>query len=59
MTVIAPSIDAFAPKNQAMSFTGVTAMLRAAGLAADHHNPSRAVFERLDGSVGRVDRERA
>ena len=56
LTVIAPSIDAFSPKNQAMAFTGVTAVLRAAGLAADHHHPSRAVFERLDGSVGRVQR---
>ena len=56
VTVIAPSIDAFSPKNQAMSFTGVTAVLRAAGLAADHHHGSRAVFERLDGSVGRVQR---
>jgi trehalose synthase len=34
----------------------VTAVLRAAGLAADHHHPSRAVFERLDGTVGRVRR---
>jgi trehalose synthase len=56
MTVIAPSIDAFSPKNQAMPFTGITAVLRAAGLAADHHQPSRAVFERLDGSVGKVER---
>ena len=56
VTVIAPSIDAFSPKNQAMSFTSVTAVLRAAGLAADHHHPSRAVFERLDGSTGRVQR---
>jgi trehalose synthase len=56
LDVIAPSIDAFAPKNQPMAFTGVTAVLRAAGLAADHHHPSRAVFERLDGSVGRVTR---
>jgi len=56
VTVIAPSIDAFAPKNQAMSFTGITAVLRAAGLAADHHTASRAAFERLDGSVGRVQR---
>ena len=55
-TVIAPSIDAFSPKNQAMSFTGITAVLRAAGLAADHDQQSRAVFERLDGSVGRVQR---
>jgi trehalose synthase len=56
VTVIPPSIDAFSPKNQAMPFTGITAVLRAAGLAADHHHPSRAVFERLDGSVGRVER---
>jgi trehalose synthase len=57
LSVIAPSIDAFAPKNQAMSFSSVTAVLRAAGLAADHHHRSRAIFERLDGSVGGVARE--
>jgi trehalose synthase len=56
LTVIAPSIDAFSPKNQAMSYTAVTAVLRAAGLGADHHHPSRAVFERLDGTTGRVER---
>jgi trehalose synthase len=54
LTVIPPSIDAFSPKNHAMSFTAVTAVLRAAGLAADHHHHSRAIFERLDGTVGRV-----
>jgi trehalose synthase len=54
--LIPPSIDAFAPKNQTMSFTSVTAVLRAAGLAADHDRPARAVFERLDGSVGVVER---
>jgi trehalose synthase len=55
LTVIAPSIDAFSPKNQAMAFTAVTAVLRSCGLAADRvsHHP-RALFERLDGSVGRV-----
>ena len=56
LKVIPPSIDAFSPKNHAMSFTGVSAVLRASGLttngAAEH---SRAVFERLDGSVGRVE----
>ncbi|MGZ8493820.1 MAG: glycosyltransferase, partial [Gemmatirosa sp.] len=57
VTVIAPSIDAFSPKNHAMSFTSVTAVLRAAGLAADHHHRSRAIFERLDGSVGMVKHE--
>jgi trehalose synthase len=56
LSVIAPSIDAFAPKNQVMSFSSVTAVLRAAGLAAHHHDRSRAIFERLDGSVGRVER---
>ena len=55
-TVIPPSIDAFSPKNQTMPFTGITAVLRAAGLAADHHHPSRALFERVDGSVARVAR---
>jgi trehalose synthase len=55
LIVIPPSIDAFSPKNQNMSFSGITAVLRAAGLAADHHHRSRAVFERLDGSVGNVE----
>ena len=55
LTVIAPSIDVFSPKNHAMAFTSVIAVLRAAGLAADrHHHYPRAVFERLDGTVGRV-----
>jgi trehalose synthase len=57
LTVIAPSIDAFAPKNHVMSFTAVTAVLRAAGLARDHHHLPRAIFERLDGSVGTVEHE--
>jgi len=56
VSVIPPSIDAFSPKNHAMSFTSVTAVLRAAGLAADHHHRSRAVYEALDGTVGRVTR---
>jgi trehalose synthase len=57
LTVIPPSIDAFAPKNHVMSFTAVTAVLRAAGLAADHHHPPRAIYERLDGSVETVEHE--
>ena len=56
ITLIPPSIDAFSPKNHTMSFTSITAVLRAAGLAADHQHPARAVFERLDGSVGTVER---
>lgn len=56
VTLIPPSIDAFSPKNHTMSFTSITAVLRAAGLAADHHHVARAVFERLDGSTGTVQR---
>ena len=53
--VIPPSIDAFAPKNHAMAFSSVTAVLRAAGPGrATTHQRQRAVFERLDGSVGFV-----
>jgi trehalose synthase len=55
VVVIPPSIDAFSPKNQNMPFTAITAVLRAAGLAANAHHRARAVFERLDGSVGRVE----
>jgi trehalose synthase len=40
-----------------MSFTAITAVLRAARLAADHHHTPRASFERLDGSVGMVEHE--
>jgi trehalose synthase len=50
--VIPPSIDPFAPKNHPMSFAGVARVLRAAGLAAGHNEPSHADFQRLDGSVG-------
>jgi trehalose synthase len=55
LVVILPSIDAFSPKNQGMAFTGITSVLRATGLAASpYHHHRRALFERLDGSVGRV-----
>jgi trehalose synthase len=57
VTVIPPSIDAFSPKNHTMSYTAVTAVLRAAGLAADGHHEARAIFERLDGSTGAVSRQ--
>ncbi len=55
LTVIAPSIDVFSPKNHPLAFTGVTAVLGAAGLAAEHQPSARALFERLDGSVARVE----
>jgi trehalose synthase len=57
VSVIAPSIDAFSPKNHGMAFSTIAAVLRAAGLAAGSHQPQRAVFERLDGSVGFVERK--
>ncbi len=56
VTVIPPSIDAFSPKNHAMAFSSVAAVLRASGLAAGPPQKRRAVFERLDGSVGFVER---
>ena len=40
LMVIPPSIDAFAPKNQGMSYTSVTAVLRAAGLARQPRRPA-------------------
>jgi len=57
VAVIPPSIDAFSPKNHGMAFTSVTSVLRAAGLGAGYHHGSRAVFERLDGTVGSVGSE--
>jgi trehalose synthase len=54
VTVIAPSIDVFSPKNQALAFTSVVAVLSSAGLAGEATQSARAVFERLDGTLGRV-----
>jgi trehalose synthase len=56
LVLIPPSIDAFSPKNETMSFTSVAAVLRTSGLAAGHDHGPRAVFERLDASVGEVTR---
>jgi trehalose synthase len=56
LVLIPPSIDAFSPKNETMSYTGVTAVLSAAGLAPNDGHRPRAVFERLDASVGEVQR---
>ena len=56
LVLIPPSIDAFSPKNATMSFTAIAAVLRASGLAADHDHGTRAVFERLDATVGEVNR---
>jgi trehalose synthase len=53
--VVAPSIDAFSPKNQAMSPDTVEAILAQAGLGPRRRG-SAPTFERADGSPGRVDR---
>jgi trehalose synthase len=55
MAVIAPCIDAFAPKNQPMAPPTVRAILQAAGiLDARDGGHAAALFRHLDGSPGRV-----
>jgi trehalose synthase len=55
VTIIAPSIDAFSPKNQQLAPEQVLGILQAAGLLADA--PGRdSTFTRADGTPGRVDR---
>ena len=56
--LIAPSIDAFAPKNQELDADTVAAVLSAAGLVADRDR-SAATYRRQDGSPGRVERRAA
>jgi trehalose synthase len=54
--IIAPSIDALAPKNQDMSDPVAQAILHAAGLVDGAKPGAEPVFERFDGSTGRVER---
>jgi trehalose synthase len=57
LAVIAPCIDAFAPKNQALEPPTVNAILRTAGILEDQDTDAgEPVFRRLDGSPGRVGR---
>jgi trehalose synthase len=54
--LIAPSIDAFAPKNQALDEDTVAAVLNAARVVPD--GPDRpATYHRQDGTPARVDRD--
>jgi trehalose synthase len=53
--IIAPTIDVFSPKNQAIAPLETAAILAAAGLTAG--DPRRAVFHRLDGTAGAVGRQ--
>ena len=56
ITVIAPSIDAFSPKNQDMDEATVAGILDDAGVIHEATDGS-ATFVRQDGSPGRVDRK--
>jgi trehalose synthase len=53
VVVIPPCIDAFSPKNQAMSLKQIDGILASTGLAGDPGN-GVATFTRGDGSAGRV-----
>jgi trehalose synthase len=53
--IVAPSIDAFSPKNQELATEAVEAILARSGLGPAHDGGA-ATFERFDGSPGRVDR---
>lgn len=55
--VIPPSIDPFAPKNQAMGPGEVEAVLRHVGLIGGEGPPPRTEFTRADGTRGRVNRQ--
>ena len=58
MVVIAPSIDAFSPKNQDLEPGTVDAILAASGLVSgDASANGGPCFSREDGSPGRVDRD--
>jgi trehalose synthase len=53
--VVAPSIDAFSPKNQDLEPDAVRSILGATGIG-EAHDPRRALFHRFDGSRARVGR---
>lgn len=55
MTVIAPSIDAFSPKNQEMDGDTMHAILATAGLST-REPQGRGIFTKLDGTEGVVER---
>ena len=55
LAVIAPCIDAFAPKNQPLEPPTVNAILHTAGILEDQDTDvGEPLFRRLDGSPGRV-----
>jgi trehalose synthase len=56
IAVIAPTIDAFSPKNVDLPPNTVSAVLRTAGLVAGGPPDHPVTFERTDGTRGRVQR---
>jgi len=56
VSVIAPSIDPFTPKNRDLDSDTVVAVLRAAGVLASPGAPEPVPFERNDGAAGSVER---
>ena len=56
IVVIAPSIDVFAPKNEDLDARAVREVLRASGIVPDGGDSGPALFERHDGTPGRVER---
>jgi trehalose synthase len=55
--VIAPTIDVFTPKNEDIPPATVRAVLRVARLVVDGDDPEPVVFQRPDGTPGRVERQ--
>jgi trehalose synthase len=54
--IIAPAIDAFAPKNQELDQEMVASTLRAGGLLEPGHDGDAATFVRRDGTTAKVER---
>jgi trehalose synthase len=53
--IVPPSIDAFSPKNQDLEAEAIRSIIAAAGIGPPG-DPSRALFQRFDGSRARVGR---
>jgi trehalose synthase len=56
--IVAPSIDAFSPKNQDLGPDAIRAILAVTGVEGGDR-PGSALFHRFDGSASRVDRSAA
>jgi trehalose synthase len=57
IALIAPSIDVFSPKNEALDRETVRGVLRASRILPEGGDPGPATFEREDGTPGRVERD--